>query len=311
MQCASGGATCTAGRTWQHLGLIILLACSTLASRNICSYRFCYMHALQDGQLAYELAGLGNDASPMAITGDGRVVLACTNRGSIISIAWPKDPEAAGRRQQEEQQQSRAASNGAMPADTAAGMEDVHAAAGSHAAQAMKHLSVQVGSGPLLSPRASGYAAAAKTPGSSLSARTPHTAKTPHGAAASARTPGSWRAANSPSFAAATHHPGSDPQQRQHHQQQLHVVLDTPGTPADQANAYSELTSPGPLSPGPLSHPPASPSRSIRAWPAAEEGAAAAAVTPGHGRMKEYRLHSSRITAIKVLHTAGVVFTAR
>jgi hypothetical protein len=27
--------------------------------------------------------------------------------------------------------------------------------------------------------------------------------------------------------------------------------------------------------------------------------------------MKEYRLHSSRITAIKVLHTAGVVFTAR
>jgi hypothetical protein len=27
--------------------------------------------------------------------------------------------------------------------------------------------------------------------------------------------------------------------------------------------------------------------------------------------MKEYRLHRSRITAIKVLHTAGVVFTAR
>uniref|UniRef100_A0A383W626 Uncharacterized protein n=1 Tax=Tetradesmus obliquus TaxID=3088 RepID=A0A383W626_TETOB len=266
---------------------------------------------IQDGQLAYELAGLGNDASPMAITGDGRVVLACTNTGSIISIAWPKDPEAAGRRQQEEQQQSRAASNGAVLADTAAGMEDAHGAAGSHAAQAMKHLSVQVGSGPLLSPRASGYAAAAaKTPGSTLSARTPHTAKTPHGAAASARTPGSWRAANSPSFAAANHHPGSDPQQPHQHHQQLQVVLDAPGTPADSADAYSELTSPGPLSPGPLSHAPASPSRSSRAWPAAEEGAAAAAVTPGHGRMKEYRLHSSRITAIKVLHTAGVVFTA-
>ncbi|WIA33170.1 hypothetical protein OEZ86_006317 [Tetradesmus obliquus] len=265
---------------------------------------------IQDGQLAYELAGLGNDASPMAITGDGRVVLACTNRGSIISIAWPKDPEAAGRRQQEEQQQSRAASNGAVLADTAAGMEDAHGAVGSHAAQAMKHLSVQVGSGPLLSPRASGYAAAAKTPGSTLSARTPHTAKTPHGAAASARTPGSWRAANSPSFAAANHHPGSDPQQPHQHHQQLQVVLDAPGTPADSADAYSELASPGPLLPGPLSHAPASPSRSSRAWPAAEEGAAAAAVTPGHGRMKEYRLHSSRITAIKVLHTAGVVFTA-
>jgi hypothetical protein len=79
-------------------------------------------------------------------------------------------------------------------------------------------------------------------------------------------------------------------------------VLDGPGTAADSSDAYDAPTSPGPFSPT---------SRNSRAWPAAEGPAAAAAAAPGHGRMKEYRLHSSRITAIKVLHTAGVVFTAR
>jgi hypothetical protein len=271
---------------------------------------FSRMFVLQDGQLAYELAGLGNDASPMAITGDGRVVLACTNRGSIISIAWPKDPEAAGRRQQEEQQQSRTvSSNSMLAADPAVGIEDATADTSGHAGQAMRHLSVQIGAGPLLSPGSSGLTTAAKTPGSALSARTPHTAKTPHRAAAAARTPGSCRALSSPSLAAANN-ASTDPQQPQQHQQ-LQVVLESPGTPTDSSDAYSVPTSPGPMSPGPLSHGPASPSRSSRAWPAADQGNAAAAVTPGHVTMKEYRLHSSRITAIKVLHTAGVVFTAR
>ncbi|KAF6260716.1 hypothetical protein COO60DRAFT_1637364 [Scenedesmus sp. NREL 46B-D3] len=89
---------------------------------------------IQDGQLAYELTGLGNDASPLAVTGDGRVVLACTNRGSIISIAWPKDPAAAGRRQQEQQQQQQSAANdGNLLANTAAELQDAEAASGSYA----------------------------------------------------------------------------------------------------------------------------------------------------------------------------------
>jgi hypothetical protein len=225
-------------------------------------------------------------------------VLASTNRGSIISIAWPKDPEAAGRKQQEQQQG--AANSSSLLANTAAGVQDDVCSAGGHAGQLMKHLSVQVGAGPLLSPRSSALTPAAKTPGSALSARTPHTAKTPHGAAA-ARTPGSRRVNNTTASS-------MDGAQQQ---QQLQVVLDGSGTAADSSDTYSVPASPGPMSPGPFSPAPISPNRSSRAWPAAEGAPAAAAVASRHGRMKEYRLHSSRITAIKVLHTAGVVFTAR
>eukprot|EP00878_Enallax_costatus_P010135 GHUV01010580.1.p1 GENE.GHUV01010580.1~~GHUV01010580.1.p1 ORF type:complete len:1050 (+),score=361.27 GHUV01010580.1:412-3561(+) len=239
---------------------------------------------LQDGHLAFEVAGLGHDASPMALTGDGRVLLAGTSRGSVISIPWPKDPQAAG----EQQQQMRALGAADAAADGLAGfgaagqqqqdhnqgilLDDAagqgQSAAAQHAqmhAGLLKHLSVQVEAGGMLSPRSSvitpGSAATAKTPSSALAARTPQTAKTPLGAKAPGR----------PSTAA--HMPGAVP-----------AVTGTPGSAS--GNQQDAASQPGASRVGDDS-------------------------TPGsHQGFKEYRLHAARITAMKMLHSSGVLFTA-
>ncbi|KAF8067333.1 CFAP57 [Scenedesmus sp. PABB004] len=57
---------------------------------------------IQGGQLMYELSGLGsNDSSPVALTAAGRVVLAATARGGVLSVPWPRDAEAAGEAQRD------------------------------------------------------------------------------------------------------------------------------------------------------------------------------------------------------------------
>lgn len=313
---------------------------------------------LQDGCLAYELTGLGNDTSPMAVTGDGRVVLACTNRGSVVSIAWPKDPEAAGQKQreqqqllqpqQQQQQQSMGgfagllqqsdpflvhAGNGAAyplspgsqaatPAATA-GSSTAPSAAAVHAGF-LKHLSIQVGTGtgPLASPKGSAVTPgcagmpAAKTPGSAVPTSNPHTAKTSHSAASppgSAYLLGSIRLADSLTNGDKSYAGRSTSSPSYHQQQQL--GLDTPATlndgwtaPSSPGPMFPGSFTPGPMSPGPLS--PGADRDGSRAWQGAD-GSGGATTHRRWSGLKEFRLHSSRITAIKVLHTAGVVFTAR
>lgn len=234
---------------------------------------------LQGGQLVYEVSGLGNDASPMALTADGRVLLAGTSRGSVISIPWPKDPAAAGQQQlQAARGDAGAQSMGgfaAMQADNMQGSKHsnvVGTAAPINAQQQnlhaglLKHLTVQVesGSSGFSSPRGSAIVSDSKTPkmpADSLSAKSPRACKTPH----SARTPSKQ--------AASTDSPPLSSFGQQQQQQGQSGVEQRPS----QAIANGE-------------------------------GGDAAG---SHQGFKEYRMHSARITAIKVLHTAGVMFTAR
>lgn len=215
----------------------------------------------------------------MALTGDGRVLLAGTSRGSVISIPWPKDPQETGQQQQQ---------MAALAADDAGGFGAVsqqqdhnqgiqsnetpglsQSAAAQHSqmhAGLLKHLSVQVEAGGSLSPRSSvlmpGTAAAAKTSGSSLAAKTPQAAKTPLGA----KTPGrAATAAHTPAAAAA--------------------VAGTQGSAS--GNQQDKTSQPG-------------------------DRQAGSDTAPGsHQGFKEYRLHAARITAMKMLHSSGILFTAR
>jgi len=50
---------------------------------------------LVDGALVHEVSGLGREFAPVAETAGGRVMLAATGRGSLISVSWPK-PAAGG-----------------------------------------------------------------------------------------------------------------------------------------------------------------------------------------------------------------------
>lgn len=221
----------------------------------------------------FEVAGLGTDASPMALTGDGRVLLAGTNRGSVISIPWPKDPEGVG--QQQQQLREAAGLAAASQQDYVQGflLDDARSPpmpSGPHAyvhAGLMKHLSVQVETGGAVSPRSSAMtpgSAAGKTPGTVPAARTPQSTKTPHGHNA-----GRTSATSSPSHAHNGQQQGlSGAHQEQQHQQDAALQ-------SDDVSAGSN------------------------------------AATQSHQGFKEYRLHAARITAIKVLHTSGLMFTAR
>lgn len=213
----------------------------------------CRCAALQDGQLVYEAAGLPSDCCPIAMTGDGRVVLAATCAGAVISLGWPKHPGAAA---------DSAAST--APDDAYDGMDFslsgctpkppyLGGTPGSpgglklQAAGAYKHLSVQVdAASSSVSPRG-GANSSSKSAGS-----------TPSNSNTQAGTP--------------------DAQGRGVH-----------GKGAGQSHGKSSSGCGG--------------SSGTACGGADSKGAL-------QGR-HEYRLHASRITAIKVLHHAGVMFTAR
>lgn len=44
---------------------------------------------MQDGHVVFEASCLGSGAEPIALVGNGRVLLAATAHGSIMTVAWP------------------------------------------------------------------------------------------------------------------------------------------------------------------------------------------------------------------------------
>lgn len=175
---------------------------------------------LQEGQLVYEASGLPHDCCPIAMTGDGRVVLAATSSGSITSIGWPKQPELS----------TDAGEHSGVPAD------DLSSTAGAvKAAQAPP---------PPVKLDLHGAGAAFKQLSVQVDAANTH--QSPRGSSIQ-------------SGSSTARQRAADPNGR-----------------AAQPQASNTGT----------------------------EG------NRGPGR-HEYRLHASRITAIKILHHAGVMFTAR
>lgn len=95
----------------------------------------------------YEASGLAQDCCPMAMTGDGRVCLAATSTGSVISIGWPRHPEApaADADADADFDGMLSFSGAARPAPASPGAKP--------GPMQYKHLSVQVGAGSALSPK--------------------------------------------------------------------------------------------------------------------------------------------------------------
>jgi hypothetical protein len=190
----------------------------------------CLYHSLQDGQLVYETSGLAQDCC-MAMTADGRVVLAATSSGSVISIGWPRHPEAPAAAADAD---ADADFDGMLSFSGAA--RPAPASPGAKASPAQyKHLSVQVGAGSALSPRDRNAKSGDSTPR-------------------------------------------------------------TAGVHSPERGAHGQASSP------------AVPKGSIPG--AGENSGQAAEGSLGPG-WHEYRLHAGRITAIKILHHAGIMFTAR
>lgn len=185
----------------------------------------------------YEASGLGQDCCPIAMTGDGRVVLAATSTGSIVSIGWPQHPQppAAANQLLEDDLDfdSILSFSGAARPSMASPVAKLGGG--------FKNLSVQVGAGSSASPRDHSNKS---TPRMQLQGLVG--AQSP---AQSAQGQGSSKAG-----AAAT--------------------------PAGGAQQHAQSIG----------------------------GADGSGLGPG---WHEYRLHATGITAIKVLHNAGIMFTAR
>jgi hypothetical protein len=113
---------------------------------------------IQRGQVMYECAGLAHECCDIALAAGGRVVLAATGTGSVVSIGWPQDPAAADAAS-DEQELSLPGSRGGTPRSSAAA---------STPPGALRHLTVQVGD-------AAGTAAGA-SPSPRSAAGTPHAA---------------------------------------------------------------------------------------------------------------------------------------
>lgn len=167
----------------------------------------------------------------MAMTGDGRVVLAATSTGSVISLGWPQHPEPPA---------AAAQFDGEDLDFEGLGLSFSGAARPSVGA-GFKKLSVQVGS-------------AADSP----SPRN-HSGKS---------TPGV----------------------------QLQGAVPLPGVHSPQAQAVQGL------------RPSSSPAAPKAGRHGTAGGADCGSSVPGR---HEYQLHATRITAIKILHHAGILFTAR
>jgi hypothetical protein len=204
----------------------------------------------------YEASGLAQDCCPLAMTGDGRVALAATSAGSIVSIGWPQHPEA-----------SAAAVDVATDIVDADGFlsfsgaaqftpasPQVSSPAGKLRQGAYQHLSVHVGAASsALSPRDR-----ATKPNETPA--TPRMQKHAVGGVVHGAAGAPAGHAGSKAAAAAG----------------AHGHVSRPGTGASSVQSV-DADSSSPLGPG---------------W-------------------HEYRLHAGRITAVKILHHAGILFTAR
>lgn len=175
------------------------------------------------------------------MTGDGRVVLAATSTGSIISIGWPQHPEppAAANQYPEDDLDF-----DGMLSFSGAARPSAASPVGKLGGGGLHNLSVQVGAGSNLSPR--------------------------------------------------------DHSNRSTHRMQLQGAagVQSPGRHAQQQQGPGKAS---PSAAGGVCLPGAKPG-------SAHGGSGAEGLGPGR---HEYRLHASRITAIKVLHNAGIMFTAR
>lgn len=203
--------------------------------------------------MAYEASGLAQDCCPMALTGDGRVVLAATSSGSVISIGCPKHPEEDSQHHQGDVTDLGFGSiSGAAGAAQPASVPPINKL-GLHAAGAYRHLSVQVdAAGGGASPRDTNSKSGSSTP------------RGPAAGVAGVSVPGPAGSKGG----VAGGNKGSVLQQPQ-------------ARPGTSSSSDQEQ---GPADGG--SH----------------------ALSPGR---HEYRLHTARVTAMKVLHHAGIMFTAR
>jgi hypothetical protein len=184
----------------------------------------------------YEASGLSQDCCPIALTGDGRVVLAATGTGSVVSIGWPQHPipPAAANQLQEDDLDF----DGILSFSGAARPSAPSPVA--KLSRGFKNLSVQVGAGSSGSPR--------------------------------------------------DHSNKSTPRM----QLQGPVAACSPARSAQVQDSSK-----------------ASPAAAVGAQQHAPSCAGGGGTSGlGLGR-HEYRLHATRITAIKVLHNAGIMFTAR
>jgi hypothetical protein len=246
----------------------------------------------QDGRLAFEVSGLGSDSAPMALTGDGRVLLAATSRGSIISVGWPRNP---------------AASNGSLPSagfTTAGNLADptqqrqtaqgMASSVGEAAGHAGKHhrLHVQIDLGDV--EGTAGSLAGGNLPGAGGShaggsPSSPCARASMYGSTVGTPTAGSKEGSSRMSvFNKSKLQP-----------LQLQDLLD-PDTPSGSPSGmgWSAAASPA--------------LHCASTASAAGTGAGTGAAVAGCGAgMMEHRLHAARITAVRVLHTAGAVFSAR
>lgn len=200
----------------------------------------------------HEVSGLAQDCCPMAMTGDGRVALAATSSGSVISIGWPRHPEAPAPTAADQLLPGDADGfDGLLSFSGASPVRPAPASPGARQGPAQyKHLSVQVGLASALSPRDHNAASGASTPGTAAAEAGVHTP-------ARASAPGQASALTTPQGY----------------------------TPAAAAAAARRGANDG-------------------------QGPSAAEGRLGAG-WHEYRLHAARITAVKILHHAGIMFTAR
>jgi hypothetical protein len=215
---------------------------------------------VQDGRLVYEASGLAQDCCPLAMTGDGRVALAATSTGSIISIGWPQRPEPSGTSPSGTTDLVDA--DGFLSFSGAAQLTPASPRVSSPSSKlrpgAYQHLSVHVGAASSgLSPRDR----ATKTTDSAI---TPRMQVHAAGGAAHGHTGAAAGHAGSKAAAAAAGAPGA------------HGHVSRPGTGASSVPSGADDSS-SPVGPG----------------------------------RHEYRLHAGRITAVKILHHAGILFTAR
>eukprot|EP00775_Hariotina_reticulata_P011301 gene11301-11451_t len=249
---------------------------------------------IQDGRLAFEVSGLGCDSSPMALTGDGRVLLAATSRGSIISVGWPKDPASSEQLLPSVGFNTAAAGNVADPNQQRQMAEDQAPPAVEAAAHAGKHnrLRVHIELGEV--DGAASSMAGGKVPGATGfcgagSPGSPCARASMYGSAAGTPT--------SSSKAGSTRMSAFNKGKLQHLQLPELLATDAsmPGSPCGigWSAAGSPIT------------------QSAFTASAAGVGASSGAAAAGCGTgMMEHRLHGARVTAMKILHTAGAVFSA-
>jgi len=266
--------------------------------------------------MAYEVSGSWQRLLPDGLErGDGRVLLAATSRGSIVSVAWPKDPTAAGQPQQPLSGAPRTTDAAGMPVVQPQPQLQVQPQAAGGRPRGHMWEEGQTLRGPVSQCRLLAW-------GLTWPCRWAPGPPESHAAtAAGLKSPGLGRpsSAGHPRIPCRTHLALWGLPLPPHHPPLL-VTAAAAGRQnlaASCSNSTCFWTTMG-LVRGPR----LAPAGRVLQTPGLPAGGwcggcwcggagSAAAVAGGGPGMKEYRLHASRITAMKVLHSAGVVFTGQ